>query len=167
MRYLCLTVFASEFKGQSKFCLCSGIPSGVDWERFDSSREVGTSTWLDAYKHCGVAFGDSCPCQTTTRQEELGGGAQNLVKRDVEDGLVNQIDIYIFSRLCNGWWSDSYGKEQDSSADKSKASKAPKEDDGVWPVCLQGGFGYYFVPLVQYFESLHWDRFFAHKGYPG
>lgn len=80
---------------------------------------------------------------------------------------MNQIDIYIFSRLCNGWWSDSYGKGQDSSADKSKASKAPKEDDGVWPVCLQGGFGYYFVPLVQYFESLHWDRFFAHKGYPG
>lgn len=60
------------------------------------------------------------------------------VKRDAEDGLVNQIDIYIFSRLCDGWWSDSYGKGQESSADKSKASKAPKEDDRVWPVCLQG-----------------------------
>lgn len=89
------------------------------------------------------------------------------VKRDAEDGLVNQIDIYIFSRLCDGWWSDSYGKGQESSADKSKASKAPKEDDRVWPVCLQGEFGYYFVPLVQYFESLHWDRFLTHKGIQG
>lgn len=120
MRNLCLTVFAFEFKGQSKFCLSSGIPSVVGWERFDSGREVGTSTGLDAYKHCGLAFGDSCPCQTTTRQEELGGGAWNLVKRDAEDGLVNQIDIYIFSRLCDGWWSDSYGKGRESSADKSQ-----------------------------------------------